>query len=90
MQKLLTLGCVVASLFAQPRGIAYAAPALRSDPSVYIGKDYSNDPLGALESIRSGTPGHMGGQLPRAQDNKIEEPGNEPKTPITRNHRKCC
>jgi hypothetical protein len=71
MAKLMISGVVAASLFLTAWGGAYAAPwGSRSDPSYYLGKDYTGDWEGALESMRSGTRGHMGGQLPRAEETK--------------------
>jgi hypothetical protein len=74
MSKWIRHLCVAAVVLATAAHIAQAAPwGSRSDPSVYLGKDYSGDPLGALESLRSGTRGYMGGQLPRTEQTRPEK-----------------
>lgn len=80
-----TIFCCVAALLLATAGKAgHAAPwGSRSDPSYYLGKDYTGDWEGALQSLRSGKRGYMGGQLPRAQDT-----AKEPKT--KQQPKSCC
>jgi hypothetical protein len=86
MSKLLPV-CLAASLVVTGFGTAYAA-ANWGDPTThpaYLGKDYTGDPAGALESMRNGTPGHMGGQWPPPKDAGTDKPA-------TKQHQKprCC
>ena len=85
MSKLLIGYCIGTALLACACQVAYAAPwGSRSDPSYYLGKDYTGDWEGALESLRSGTRGYMGGQLPRTKES------NKPATTKRQRPPACC
>jgi hypothetical protein len=54
---------VVAGIFAINSALSCAG-AIVAPGKPAVGKDYTDDPAGALRSMENGTPGYMGGQLP--------------------------